>query len=1004
MVCWVSVVFELNLKTLNNEIYSVLLIFAHQNMIMSKIEKLKTLTKAEVYTDNIHKILYSTDASAYKEMPAAVCIPHTFEDIKQIIKFAFENGLTIIPRAAGTSLAGQVVGSGIVVDISKNFNRIIELNTEEKWVRVEPGVVLDELNKYLAAYNLFFGPETSTSNRCMIAGMVGNNSCGAHSLIYGSTRDHLLEITCILSDGSEAVFGELSRDEFEAKCKLENLEGKIYRGLKDILIDEANAAEIEKQFPDKRIKRRNTGYALDLLLDTEIFSKSDKKFNFCKLLAGSEGTLAFTTSVKLNLLEMPPKTKALMCVHTRTLNEVFEANLVALKHSPVSVELMDKKVLDLTKENIQQNRNRFFIDGDPAAILIVEWFAKDIETINNYAKNLEEELRSKNMGYSYPMVYGTDIPKVWELRKAGLGVLTNMPGDAKPVPVVEDTAVLPEDLPKYMADFEAMLLRLGLECVHYAHIATGELHLRPVLNLKDPLDVELFHTVAEETAKIVKKYRGSLSGEHGDGRLRGEFIPLMMGEIIYNLFIDIKNLWDPKAVFNANKIVNTPKMNTGLRYEPGQQTKEIDTIFDFSATGGYIRTAEKCNGSGDCRKSSVIGGTLCPSFQATKDEKNSTRARANILREIISNSDVKNSFNNKEIYEILDLCLLCKACKSECPSGVDVAKLKMEFLQHYYDLNGIPLRSRAVAYLPRVHKTFSFMSGMVNFFLSWKLSSSIIKQIIRFSPDRKIPLMNKQNLNSYVKKHDSKSEETRKTIYLFNDEFTNYLESDIGIKAILLFEKLGYSVKIAKTYESGRTWLSKGLIRTAKKIANKNIELLKEIITSETPLVGIEPSAILSFRDEYPDLATTENKTAAKELANHCLLFDEFIAAEIKAGNISSDLFTDKPEKIRFHGHCQQKSLITTKFTKQILSLPANYSVTEIPSGCCGMAGSFGYEKEHYNLSMKIGEMVLFPEIRKAEENTIICAVGTSCRCQIEDGTGVKALHPIEILYNALIK
>jgi FAD/FMN-containing dehydrogenase/Fe-S oxidoreductase len=971
---------------------------------MSKIEELKTLTKAEVYTDNIHKILYSTDASAYRETPAAVCIPHTFGDIKQIIKFASENGFTIIPRAAGTSLAGQVVGSGIVVDISKNFNRIIELNPEEKWVTVEPGVVLDELNKYLAAYNLFFGPETSTSNRCMIAGMVGNNSCGAHSLIYGSTRDHLLELTCILSDGSEAVFGELTRAEFDDKCKLTNLEGTIYRGIRDILSNKENATEIEKQFPDKEIKRRNTGYALDLLLDTEIFSDNDKKFNFCKLLAGSEGTLAFTTAIKLNLVDIPPKIKALMCVHTRTLPEVFEANLVALEHSPVSVELMDKKVLDLTKENIQQNRNRFFVEGDPAAILIVEWFAKDIETINNHAKNLEKELNAKNLGYSYPMVYGADIPKVWELRKAGLGVLTNMPGDAKPVPVVEDTAVRPKDLPAYMQDFEVLLKKLNLECVYYAHIATGELHLRPVLNLKDPKDVELFHTVAEETAKIVKKYRGSLSGEHGDGRLRGEFIPLMMGEKIYNLFIDIKNIWDPKAVFNANKIVNTPKMNTGLRYTPGQSTKEIDTVFDFSETGGYIRTAEKCNGSGDCRKSFLMGGTLCPSFQATKDEKNSTRARANILREIISGSDVKNSFNNKEIYEILDLCLLCKACKSECPSGVDVAKLKMEFLQHYYDSKGIPLRSRAVAYLPRVHKTFSFMPGMVNFFLSWKLSSSIIKQIIRFSPDRKIPLMSKQNLNSYVKKHNCKYVGTRKTIYLFNDEFTNYLESDIGIKAILLFEKLGYSVKIAKTYESGRTWLSKGLIRTARKIANKNIVLLKGIISEETPLVGIEPSAILSFRDEYPDLATKENKTAAKELAKHCLLFDEFIAVEIEAGNISSDLFTDKPEKIRFHGHCQQKSLITTKFTKQVLSLPVNYSVTEIPSGCCGMAGSFGYEKEHYELSMKIGEMVLFPEIRKAEENTIICAVGTSCRCQIEDGTGVKALHPIEILYNALIK
>jgi len=971
---------------------------------MDRFEELKKSIKGKVLIDSISKILYSTDASAYKETPAAVCIPETIEDIKQIIKFSAENLYCIIPRAAGTSLAGQVVGNGIVVDISRTFNKILELNTTEKWVRVEPGVVLDELNKFLAKDNLFFGPETSTSNRCMIAGMVGNNSCGAHSLIYGSTRDHLLELNCILSDGSEVVFGELTKNEFENKCLLTTLEGEIYRGMREILNDKDNVEEIESQYPNKEIKRRNTGYALDLMLDSEVFGESTNKFNFCKLLAGSEGTLAFTTSIKLNLVDAPPKTKALMCVHTLTLREVFEANLVALKHSPVSVELMDKKILDLTKENIQQNRNRFFVEGDPAAILIVEWFANDIETINQHAKNLEAELRQNNMGFSYPMVYGADIPRVWELRKAGLGVLTNMPGDAKPVPVIEDTAVRPADLPDYMDDFEALMKRLGLDCVYYAHIATGELHLRPVLNLKDPHDVELFHTVAEETAKLVKKYRGSLSGEHGDGRLRGEFIPLMLGEKIYQLFIDVKNLWDPQGIFNSRKIVNTPKMNTGLRFIPGQQIKELDTVFDFSASGGFLRSVEKCNGSGDCRKSHIIGGTLCPSFQATKDEKNSTRARANILREIISGSNSSNPLNSNEIYEVMDLCLLCKACKSECPSGVDVAKLKMEFLQHYYDANGIPLRSRAVGYLPRVHKAFSAIPWFANIFLKWNLSSGIVKRIINFAPKRKFPLMSKQNLNALVRKHNKSANTSNslKTIYLFNDEFTNYLESDIGIKAILLFEKLGYSVKIAKTAESGRTWLSKGLIRTAQKIANKNIDLLKDVISDKSPLIGIEPSAILSFRDEYPDLAFDSNKEAAKSLASNCFLFDEFLAAEIEAGNIRSDMFTDEAQKVKFHGHCQQKSLITTKFTKQILSLPANYSVTEIPSGCCGMAGSFGYEKEHYELSMKIGEMVLFPEIRKADEGTIICAVGTSCRCQIEDGTGVKALHPLEILFEAL--
>lgn len=971
---------------------------------MTDFTELIQSIKGILYTDNIHKILYSTDASAYKETPAAVCIPETIEDIKSIIAFSRKYNVPVIPRTAGTSLAGQVVGNGIIVDISKNFNRIIEINAEEKWVKLEPAVVLDELNKILKEYNLFFAPETSTSNRCMIGGMVGNNSCGSHSLIYGSTRDHLLEVKCILSDGSEVIFKDITKFEFDEKCNLKSLEGNIYRHIREILSDNTNVDEILSQYPDKDIKRRNTGYALDLLLDNEIFGNSGKKFNFSKLIAGSEGTLALITEVKLNLIELPPKTKALMCVHTENFQDVFKANLIALKHFPVSVELMDKKVLDLAKSNINQNRNRFFIDGDPAAILIVEWYAHDMNIINKYALDLKNELIENGLGYAYVMVYGNDIAKVWELRKAGLGVLTNMPGDAKPVPVIEDTAIKPEDLESFIKDLDILLDKYHLNCIYYAHIGSGELHLRPVLNLKDSRDVELFHTIALETAKLVKKYNGSLSGEHGDGRLRGEFISLMLGERIYSLFTDIKSIWDPYNIFNTGKITNTPLMNTSLRYTPGQKIREIETFFDFSQTGGYISSIEKCNGSGDCRKSHIIGGTLCPSFQATKDEKRSTRARANILRETMNNPGITNPFASKEVYEVLDECLLCKACKSECPSSVDVAKLKMEFLQHYYDFYGVPLRNYAIAYLPRIHKYFSAFTGIANFFMKTGITSGIMKKIIKFHPDRSFPLMSKTNLEKWYFSNNLhySNKIPKKTIYLFNDEFTNYLDSDIGIITIKFFTKLGYNVKIVNSYESGRTWLSKGLVKKAKHIINKNIELFSSIIDDNSPLIGIEPSAILSFRDEYPDLAYSKNKISAEKLAKNCLLFDEFIAQEIDNGNISSGMFIKEIRKVKFHGHCQQKALITTKFTKQILSLPENYSVEEISGGCCGMAGSFGYEKEHYDLSMKIGELVLFPEIRNSDKGTIICAVGTSCRCQIKDGTGSTALHPLEVLYNAL--
>ena len=972
---------------------------------MISFDILQNKIQGEVHTDYTHTHLFSTDASAYRELPLAVVFPVDTKDIKECILFAHEHKINIIPRAAGTSLAGQVVGKGLVLNIPKDFNSIIEINKDEHWVRIEPGVILDELNIELAKHGLFFGPETSTANRCMMAGMVGNNSCGAHSLIYGSTRDHTLELHCILSDGSEVSFASLTKEEFNDKLKLDTLEGEIYKHIYKVLSDKAYQKEIREQYPDPRIERRNTGYALDLLLETEIFSESEQKFNMCKLLSGSEGTLAYITEIKLNVLPLPPKNKALVCIHTHTLNEAFKANLIALKYKPGSVELMDKTIMDLTKKNINQKRNRFFVEGDPEAILIVEFARDNADELDNLAGEMEKEMLSAGYGYAFPVITGSDMKKVWDLRKAGLGVLSNMPGDEKPVAVIEDTAVTPDALPDYMKDFADMLEKLDLKCVYYAHIGTGELHLRPILNLKDPKHVELFRTVALETAKLVKKYRGSLSGEHGDGRLRGEFIPLMMGDKIYNLFKELKNVWDPLNIFNANKIVDTPPMNTNLRYKPGKPTREVDTVFDFSANGGYLRTAEKCNGSGDCRKSHVIGGTLCPSFQATRDEKHLTRARANMLREIITNSDKTNPFDSEELYEILDLCLLCKACKSECPSGVDVAKMKMEFLQHYYDEHGIPLRSRAVAYLPKVHKAGAPFYAIMNFFMKNKLSSSLVKKIIRFAPEREFPLMQKISIKKWAKQNASLlvPQKPIKTIYLFNDEFSNYLDSSVGISAIQFFSRLGYKVIIPHTKESARTWLSKGLIRTAKKIANKNIEILKDLITDDSPLVGLEPSAILGFRDEYPDLATSENKIAAKNISKNAMLFEEFVEKEMEAGNINSEMFTDEDCTLLFHGHCQQKAIATTSCTQKTLSLPKNYHVEEIPSGCCGMAGSFGYEKEHYKISMDIGEMVLFPAIRKADSNTIIVASGTSCRCQIKDGTNVDALHPAEILNKALI-
>lgn len=967
---------------------------------------LKQNFKGEIFTNESYLLMYSTDASAYKEKPTAVCFPKDKADLLCLVKAANEFEISLIPRTAGTSLAGQVVGNGVVVDISKYFTQILEIDKDRKTVVVEPGVILDVLNLELKNYGLFFGPETSTSNRCMIGGMIGNNSCGAHSLIYGSTRDHLLEVEAILSDGSEVVFSELTKEEFLEKTKLQSLEGDIYRQIYEKLSDQNIKKNILKEYPDKEIKRRNTGYAIDLLLDTEIFTETKERFNFSKLIAGSEGTLALITKAKLNLVDVPAPNTALVCVHLNTVEDSLLANLIALKHNPVSVELMDKPILDLTKENVTQNRNRFFLSGDPGAVLIVEFNEFEKNIIEEKAEAMIAELKAEKLGFHFPIIWGSDIKKVWELRKAGLGVLSNMPGDAKPVPVIEDTAVSPSKLPDYIKEFNALLEKFNLKCVYYAHVGTGELHLRPILNLKEPKDVELFRTVALETAKLVKKYGGSLSGEHGDGRLRGEFIPLMIGEENFQLLVEIKKLWDPKAIFNRNKIIDTPSMNSFLRFSAGHKTREIDTIFSFKTEGGILRAVEKCNGSADCRRTHLTGGTMCPSYMATLDEKNSTRARANILREFIAYSHKKNVFAHKEIYEVLDLCLSCKACKSECPSNVDMTKFKTEFLQHYYEEYGVPLRSRAVANIADLNKIGMLAPSVYNFFMQNKFFSSIFKSIIGFAKERSFPVLPKQTLRKWaVKELESNNNilsKSRGEIVLFIDEFSNYNDFFVGQTVIELLLRLNYHIKIVNHLESGRAAFSKGMLKKASKFARKNLEIFAEIINENTPLVGIEPSAILSFRDEYLSLSDEVMLPKAKKIAQNSFLLEEFIVREFKAGKIKVEDFSQSKMNIKMHGHCHQKAISDTNILKEMLEIPINAKVTEIKSGCCGMAGSFGYEKEHYEVSMKIGELVLFPEVRKTEPKDVVVAPGTSCREQILHGTGIHAVHPAEVLLRLL--
>ena len=970
----------------------------------------------KLFIDSLHKIAYATDASVYREIPYGVAYPETIEDIQELMRMAKDRQTHLIPRAGGTSIAGQVVGSGIVVDISKHWNHILEINKEVRWAWVEPGVVRDELNIALKEYGLFFSPETSTSNRCCIGGMFGNNSCGTHSLVYGSTRHHVIACKGVLSDGS--LFDTEHLD------KSNPLLNKILSQLTGWANDPAVVAQIEENYPDKSLQRRSCGYAIDEAIG---IVNDNPGLALCKLLAGSEGTLAFITEIKVSLDVLPPKEIMVVCGHCDTLDKSFEANLVALKHHPTAIELMDGDILELSKGNSEQEKNRFFVEGDPAALLITELRAETRVELDAKADVLEKDLLESGLVYLNTRVYGGDVAKVWALRKAGLGILGGMKGDAKPMGVIEDTAVAPKFLPAYMKDFQEMTHRLGANVVYYGHISTGELHLRPILNLKTKEGQKLFRDLATETAMLVKKHRGSISGEHGDGRLRGEFIRMLYGEETYQLMREVKQCWDPNGMFNLHKIVDTLPMDSMLRFDIDQQY-DIEqklgsdkTYFNWKvafdectapgATGAKSQmnalmcSIEQCNGAGDCRKSNMIGGTLCPAYKVSGDELKSTRARANVLREILTRGG-----DYAQVKEELDSCLACKGCKSECPSNVDMTRLRAEILQHYYDKHGIPFRSFMVARMVQIEQLGYMIRPLYNAFASWSLTSFLIKKAINFSAKRQIPTLSRYSMRQLVKKEQSlyRIDRPKKKVYLFADEFTNLQEEELGLTFAKLLMRLGYKVEIPKHVESGRAAISKGCLKYAKQFAEKNVELLADKVSDAHPLIGIEPSCILSFRDEYPDLVTPENRNKARELAKNCLLYDEFLLKEIEAGNISADDFDTKEMDIWLHGHCHQKALVGVDKTAKVLQqLLSGSKVNIIPSGCCGMAGSFGYEKEHYETSLAIGEMILFPAVRKAVKESksipaIVAAPGTSCRQQILDGTGVKAVHPIEILYKFL--
>ena len=938
--------------------------------------------------DETARVLYSTDASIYEIEPLGVAYPAHADHVSRILRFAYERGLSVTPRGGGTSLGGQAVGRSIQVDFSRHMNRILEVNVEERWARIQPGVVLDELNARLKPLGLLFAPDVSPSNRANVGGMIGNNSCGSHSIIYGKTIDHVLELDVVLSDGTRTVFRPVGDREFGEKAALGGLEGRIYREIRRIAHE--NRDEIEARYP--RIMRRVGGYNLDGFI-------GDGPFDPCKMIVGSEGTLAAVTEARVNLVPLPAHTGLGIC-HFSDLIESMEATVEILKTDPSAVELTDKTILDLAKASPAAAQQRDFIEGDPEAILMVEYYGESAEAVSDRVDALESLLREKNLGYACVRAMTPAAQSnAWGIRKAGLGLLMGMKGDTKPATFVEDTAVSPEKLPDYIRDFRDIVHRHGTVASYYAHASVGTIHIRPLINLKQADDIARMRSIAEEVRDLVMAYGGAVSSEHGDGLVRSEWNEQVFGPKLYEAFRAVKAVFDPNGIMNPGKIIANQKMTDNLRFGPAYRAEEINTYFDFSGDGGFSRSIELCNGVGACRKKLV--GTMCPSYIATLDEEHSTRGRANVLRAALSGKLDGEGFTSRRVYEALDLCLECKGCKGECPSNVDMAKMKYEFLAHYYDKHGLPLRNRVFGRIETLNRLGSAFAPLSNRILNHPWHKRFLERAIGVDRRRSLPAFAEETFEQWFYHRDpvSRGGPGRSTVVFFPDTFINYSEPHIGIAAVEVLERAGYRVTLAEPRACcGRPLISKGMLRQARETARYNIAQLARYVDRGWTIVGCEPSCVMTFRDDYPDLV---DDPAADRVAGGVLMIDEFLAREHAAGRLSLPVRpTDRA--ISLHGHCQQKAIAGTGSTAAALELVPGYDVTTLNTGCCGMAGSFGYEKEHYDLSMKIGEDRLFPAIRAADEGTEFAATGTSCRHQIADGTGRTAFHPIELIRMAL--
>lgn len=935
----------------------------------------------EVRFDKVSRALYSTDASAYQIEPLAVAIPKSREDVIFAVQLCQRHRCPLTMRGGGTSQAGQAIGAGLQVDTSKYFNRILEVNVEERWARVQPGIVLDELNAVLRTHGLRFAPDISTASRATIGGMISNNSSGARSVLYGKTIDHVIEMEVVLSDGSVVHLGDLSAAEVDAKCAGESLEAACYRELRRV--SSACAEEVDRRFP--KILRRVGGYNLDEFVDPA------KPFNLAKLIVGSEGTLAVVLEAKVNLVPLP-KAKAVMAIQFTDVIDSLRATPQILRHKPSAVEVMDGFILRNTKQNAALDRlRRTFIEGDPGSLLCVEFYADRAEDLPPRLDALEQDLRAHSMGYRYHRAIDLAAQaRIWSLREAALGLSMAMKEEAKSLSFVEDTAVAPEKLADFIDRFLQIIRKHETTAGVYAHASVGCLHVRPVVNMKTEAGVRKFEAIANEISDLVLEFGGALSGEHGDGLVRSPFMRKMFGPVLYEAFRQIKRTFDPQGILNPGKIVDAPPLTENLRYGAGYRTPKLQTYFDYSEYGGMAGAVDMCSGLGACRKK--LEGTMCPSYMATLGEEHSTRGRANVLRLAMAGRIDEAGLTSEGVREVLDLCLECRACKAECPVGVDMARFKSEFLAAYWEKHGEPLRARVLGHASELAHWGSALAPVSN----WVARSAPVRWInelvLGIDRRRTPPAWNGRPLAARY------TPDARAEAFVFADTFTNYYNPEIGVAGLELLRAAGCSVSVAPNGCCGRPLISQGLLKEAREKAEHNIEALLPLAVVGKKFIFFEPSCLSAMRDDVPSLLRGEAQTKARVVADACVLFEDFLNA-----HCDRLAFRPGPPKILLHGHCHQKSMGLLAPAKSLLARIPESTVVDLDAGCCGMAGSFGYVREHYDVSRRIGERRLLPAARSMDPGAVLVAAGVSCRHQVEDFAGVRPLHPAELLRSLVV-